>query len=393
MSNTSVKTFSSTDPGALVLSGTPGSLLAILKTYLVDGRGAGSVQGITVAGGVATATYATGHPFAVNSIGLFAGAVPAGLNGEQRILTTAANSVTFAAPGVPDGVATGSMTSKLAAAGWAELFAGTVPNVGVFKSPDVMGTGMHLRVDDTGTTVGRVMGYEQMTAASSGVGSFPTAAQISGGGYWPKSDAANSTARAWTLFADSRKFYMHFVPYSTTAGVVGGVTFGFGDDLATRPGGDPYACSLASSFQSAIASMSAGAFDAPAVQTIALPRAFTGLGSSSLHAAYPYTGNAVAVSGADSTLGAFPSEVDGGLRLSKRFLIMTGGSPRCDLPGLYHVPQSGALSSFARGATIPGTGALAGRKLMSLNSTSSIGSASTQLNTGVTFVDITGPWR
>ena len=43
MSSTSVKTFASTDPGAPALSGTAGSQLAIVKTCLVDGRGAGAV--------------------------------------------------------------------------------------------------------------------------------------------------------------------------------------------------------------------------------------------------------------------------------------------------------------------------------------------------------------
>ena len=99
MSSTSVKTFASTDPGASALSGSAGSQLAIVKTCLVDGRGAGAVATLVVVAGIATANYAAGHPFAVGSVGLFAGATPVELNGEKRILSVSTNAVTFAAPG------------------------------------------------------------------------------------------------------------------------------------------------------------------------------------------------------------------------------------------------------------------------------------------------------
>ncbi len=387
---TTVKTFRSTDPGAMILSGTPGALRDILKACLVDGPSPGAVQSLVVSGGVATATYAAAHHFVADRIALFSGATPAGLNGEQRILSApTANTCTFAAPGVADGAATGAITSRLAPAGWAELFAGTVTNVSVFRSPDVLGTRMHLRVNDAGATVARVIGYEQMTSASVGSGLFPTEAQVSGGGYWPKSDAASTAARPWVLIADSRTFYLHLCPFNNQ----GGVTFAFGDGIATRPGGDPFACFLASSFQPTLENMHTGGIDNIGVQTTAMPRDFTGLGSSALHAVGPYIGNGAAISGVDNWLGPFPSLIDGGLRLSGRLLAVTGSSPRCDVPGLYHVPQSGAFSAFQRDDTVPGTGVLAGRKLMALNTTNALSAVSTATNTGVSFVDITGPWR
>ena len=85
--STSVKVFASTDPGALVLSGTAGALSTLLKTYMVDGRGSGAVAPLAVAAGIATATYSAGHPFAVGCVGEFTGATPAGLNGQKRILS------------------------------------------------------------------------------------------------------------------------------------------------------------------------------------------------------------------------------------------------------------------------------------------------------------------
>ena len=160
MSSTSVKTFASTDPGASALSGTAGSQLAIVKTCLVDGRGAGAVATLVVAAGIATANYAAGHPFAVGSVGLFAGATPAELNGEKRILTASTTAVTFAAPGIADGAATGSITSKLAAAGWTELYPGTA-NVLALKPSVPEATGCVVRLDDSSAQNARVRAYEQ----------------------------------------------------------------------------------------------------------------------------------------------------------------------------------------------------------------------------------------
>lgn len=164
--STSVKVFASTDPGALVLSGTAGALSTLLKTYLVDGRGSGAVATLNVTAGVATATYSAGHPFAVGSVGEFAGATPSGLNGQKRILSVATNSVTFAAPGIADGAATGSITSKLASAGWQQVFSAT--NVTCLKPAVPEATGCVLRVDDTGTTNARVRAYEAMTDVGTG---------------------------------------------------------------------------------------------------------------------------------------------------------------------------------------------------------------------------------
>ena len=105
-------TFDSSQPGAPVLSGTAGALRTLLKACLVDGFGAGAVATLTVSGGIATATYAGAHPFKVGYVAQFAGATPAGLNGNKVILSATGTSVTFAAPGVPDGAATGTITSK-----------------------------------------------------------------------------------------------------------------------------------------------------------------------------------------------------------------------------------------------------------------------------------------
>lgn len=76
-----------------------------------------------------------------------------------------------------------------AAAGWAKEFSGT--NLAVYRAPS--GNRLRIRVNDTGTTVARVVGYETMTDVDTGVNPFPTAAQVSGGLYVRKSETADST--------------------------------------------------------------------------------------------------------------------------------------------------------------------------------------------------------
>ena len=72
-----IYTFDSAMAGAPVLSGSAGALRALLKACLVDGFGAGAVATLTVASGIATATFAGAHPYRVVTIAQFGGATPA----------------------------------------------------------------------------------------------------------------------------------------------------------------------------------------------------------------------------------------------------------------------------------------------------------------------------
>ena len=200
------KLLTSDMPGAPVLSGTAGSLIAVLDAVLVNGFGLVSVTGLTVTGGIATATVSAGHSMQVDSVGLIAGAAPAGLNGEKRILSIAGNSFTFDATGIADQTATGPITAKVAPAGWTKAFSGA--NLAAYKITPPEGTGFYLRVDDTGTTVARVRGYETMSDVNTGTGPFPTTADFAGSGlWWSKSNTASAGTRPWRIAADDRGFY------------------------------------------------------------------------------------------------------------------------------------------------------------------------------------------
>ena len=406
--DTSVKHFGSFMGAAMpVLNGVAGSMEALVYACLVTGIDTKALVSLTVSGGIATATYTGSHSATPESVVLISGVTGTltALNGEQRIAAKPnAGSVQFATA-APDGVASGTITMKMAPLGWLRPFSGT--NLGAYKSADPASTGMFLRMDDTGTQTCRVVGYESMSDITTGVGAFPLNTLIPGGGAWGKSAVANSNPVGWLLIGDGRNFYLHVSAYQGN-GVSGfdrftvGALRGFGDMIALRPSGDPYACALSaycdpSNPGSWVSYPTGGVFDNASSPQLYTPRNFSGLGSAYAMTSYPYTGLAATVSGLDSTFSSFPSRIDGRLRLSRRYLRSFDASfqePRCEVPGVLTIPQSTVAGQINHRDIVPATGELTGRKLMAL----SVGTAyssdpSVTGNTGVTLIDITGPWR
>ena len=384
--STSVKVFASTDPGALVLPGTAGALSTLLKTYMVEGRGSGAVATLAVAAGIATATYSAGHPFAAGSVGEFAGATPTGLNGQKRILSVATNSVTFDATGIADGAATGSITSKLASAGWQQVFSAT--NIACLKPSVVEATGCVLRIDDTGTTNARVRAYEAMTDASTGAGLTPLESQVAGGLYWPKSSAANATARPWIVIADERGFYLAVDPTGT-----GRYTLTYSGDIASLKSGDAYGYLLTGN-QSDQANASTvpdgccGYSGRSARGGAYLVRAHTAIGQSvaaqRLGAHHNGSTADVYAGTPGYSVGTYPNGSNNGLMTGALELHALG--IRGTLPGLLH-PVQDCGNAFATGAIVDGTGDLAGRRLMAIRTGPPASGTA-----GTVFIDITGPW-
>ena len=381
-------TFDSSQPGAPVLSGTAGALRTLLKACLVDGFGAGAVATLTVSGGIATATYAGAHPFKVGYVAQFAGATPAGLNGNKVILSATGTSVTFAAPGVPDGAATGTITSKAAPAGWQELFAGALANVIALKPSVVEATGCVLRVDDTGTINARVRAYEAMSDISTGVGMTPLESQAAGGLWWPKSATANATARAWILVADARGFYLAVAP-------AGGdrYTLLFAGDIASLKSGDAYGYLLTGNQgdQTNAYSVPDGCvgYSHRSARTGAyLVRGYTAIDQSTaaqrLGAHHNGSTADVYAGTAGYSLGAYPNGANNGLLTGALELHAAG--LRGTLPGLLH-PVQDCGASFATGATVDGTDDLAGRRLLAIRTGPPAGGT-----VGTVFIDTTGNW-
>lgn len=227
--------------GAPSMTGLAGSLVALLDACLVTGFGLGTLDSVVVAGGVATATRAAGHPFEVGTIVNVSGATPAGLNGDKRVLSSTVVAYTFDATGIADQVATGTIVHKAAPLGWEKPFAST--NLGVYRSPNVESTRNYLRVNDTinPSYYAQVIGYEEMTAHSAGTKPFPTSAMAASGGCWVKSVTSDSAPRPWVIVGDDRGFY-----FCSAWGSAGHTTHYFGD-INSLKSPDPYRCLLVAS--------------------------------------------------------------------------------------------------------------------------------------------------
>lgn len=389
-----VKNFSSLNSAAPVLNGVAQSVQQLLRAILVTGYGSKSVQSLSVTAGVATAAYATAHPYSAGMVLRTANAGVAAVNGESRILTATVSAVTFAVPGVPDGVVPGVITTDVAPAGWQEVY--TSGTVSVFKPGAVEATGCYLRVDDGATTVSRVVGYESMSDAVTGTGPFPSAAQVAGGNYWPKSNVADASARGWRLFADSRSFLLYVMP--SNGAQTHGVLLGFGDLVSNRSA-DHYGCMINGCDNNAASSATAqmgclGRVVAPGSATdgVYLARAASGIGSSRVArktSAYS-TGAAYSGTGGYSAHGLpYPNGADNSLRLSPVDLLVSGEGVRGVIAGLYHSAQSMG-DSFSTGDIVPGTGLYANKKFIALR----VGAPGAALDlAGSAFVDISDSWR
>ena len=383
-----VYTFDSSMTGAPVLSGTAGALRAVLKACLVDGFGAGAVATLTVAAGIATASFAGAHPYRIGTTTQIGGATPAGLNGQKRILSTTASAITFDATGIADGTATGTITHKVAAAGWQELFAGSVTNVLCLKPTVVEATGCVLRVDDTGTTNARVRAYEAMTDASTGVGPTPLESQLAGGLFWPKSSVASTLARTWYLVADERGFYLAVAPAGSDR-----YTLLYGGDIASLKSGDAYGYLVTGNEAdqanaSTVPNGCVGYSHRSARTGAYLVRAHTAIGQSTavqrLGAHHNGSTADVYAGTAGYSVGTYPNGPNNGLMTGALELHAMG--IRGTLPGLLH-PVQDCGNAFATGAIVDGTGDLAGRRLMAIRTGPPAGGT-----VGTVFIDITGPW-
>lgn len=377
---------------APVLNGTAGSLIGVLDACLVNGFDMRAVDSISVSSGVATVSISAGHTYEVDAIVLIAGATPAGLNGNKRVLSVTANTFTFDATGVSDGAATGTINCRMAPVGWQKAFSGA--NVAVYRSQDVTGTRGFLRVDDTAAQNARVVGYENMTDVNTGVNPFPTNSQRSGGLWWPKANSTATTARAWMLIGDQRTFYL-FVNTSTNGSTVMPDCFSmtFGDFNSTKSG-DAFSCYITGASSDISASTSTQAAALSYVGTGAtdgfVPRQFTSLGTSfQIPRLIEYFGVSNAFTGASGAY-TYPNPADNSFVLAPGILYENSNVLRGRLRGIMYPAHALTAASFNWRDKINGQGALANRKLIAVKTS---GASATSTATAVTiFFDITGPW-
>jgi hypothetical protein len=386
--DTSVKNFNNTMAGLPAFTGAIGSLIALIDAVGVNGFDLKTASSLTIAGGVATLLFTGSHSAQADTVIALSGITGAyaALNGEQKVTAATDAGVVRFATDLPDGTASGAITFKMAPLGMAKVFSDT--NRAAYRFLDPQGSGMFFYVDDTTTLNARVIGYEQMTDINTGVGPFPSALQ-----YWTKSGVATGTV-PWAVHGDSRILYFSNQPGIPVNGssYVGGFTRFFGDLIAKRSGGDAYACGLCYTTNTTWSTAHDGTVGGVSQLQVAMPRNYTGLGSVTSHAPFPYVGTSTLFSGQDTTMGAFPSPIDGALQLSKKYIAQASSAPRGDLPGFYSVPQSNLIAYYRHLSREQGADSLAGRALQAVTTTNAAGS-NLSANLGIAWFDVTGPWR
>lgn len=374
-------------PGAPVLSGAAGAMLTVLDACLADGWGLVTATSLVVSSEVATLTFASGPAAAVRvtiEVAGITGALAA-LNGKHRATSVSSNTVVFAAPGAADGTATGTITMKIASAGWEKAFTGT--NKRAYRSLDVSSTRLYLRVDDTATLNARWRGYEVMTDVDTGTGDFPTVAQQAAPGMF--AHKANNTTgnRKWMLIADSKRFLLLVQVHATYPSQYSPLIFG---DIVTFKAGDAYHCLINAATTDVTTAVSVGA----GLESIVnsgntsgrfLARSYAQIGGaiqSYTQAAGP--DRAASTSGA-SAFPAGPDVVNNAIYVAP--LLVNDGSVvsapyRGKVPGPLFVPQY-LGSGYSSGSIIDGQLDMAGRELLSVEYASS---------SQRYMIDITGPW-
>jgi hypothetical protein len=227
--------FTSADVGAPTLNNEGTSLLEIIRAIGITGYNARVVTSIAVTSGVAVATAAShGYTTQIGHLVLIEGAPEAALNGRKQPLTASTNSFSFAAPDVPDGIYTGTMSAKRAPIGLVELHTGA--DRAVFGRAAPQASSLLLRVVDAPGQHARA----QMLEAASDVDTFTGASPgVSGGFFWCKG-ANTTTPKSWVVVGNERGFYL-FTQRSTGTLLVPGW---FMDAVSVGPG-DPWACSVA----------------------------------------------------------------------------------------------------------------------------------------------------
>ncbi len=208
---------------------------SVIKACLVDGFGAGAVSSLNVSSGVATASL---RPIPI---------------GSGRWCWRHAGGPERAAARAVGGI---GLDHVRRAAGWTVQRQGRSPT----RWPPPAGKSCSwaswltpsscsplcprpLGVCCASTTraaTARVVGYESASDINTGTGPFPTAAQVGGGLYWPKSGTASSAARTWRCIASSRWLLLWIAPMD---GATHGCLFAFGDVLSYRSA-DAYGCAL-----------------------------------------------------------------------------------------------------------------------------------------------------
>ena len=299
--------------GAPTNTNAAGSTLAIIDACLNTGFNVVAPLSASVTSEVMTLTYAAAHGYG-DKVWIRLDGAPGG-SITQRASVTSTTVLTIPAPGFVDGTVIGTLSTRVAPAGWERVFSDT--NIGVFRSK-VIGPGstrFFYRFADTEAASNPRMlrGYEEMTDANTGIGPFPSEAQHPGNG-WSILRGANTTTRQWCVVADARACYL-FMTNDANNNIHSG--FGFGDFM-------PY--NSADTFNGFTLGSASSSFSLSANVTHYTPRAAAGTGTSASGAKQMLFANSGSL--------VYPSAIDGGTVFSRPLLVTQSSMPRGEWRGL-----------------------------------------------------------
>lgn len=256
-----------------------------------------------------------------------------------------------------------------AAAGWS--ISNNTSSSAVFQNA---GTGKSVKVTHAASTsYARVVGSE----ANDGIGPFfPTEVQMPGGGYIYLSSTTDGTARPWLIQADSKRFYMWIGAGATTAqGIttnsIYGQLFFFGDITPDR-GDDAFHFMVVHGIGSTNSSSQGASMTNAAGSSINghyLCRDISQTGGSK--PCGKIGDNSIAQVAVIGTGGVpYPDPAGGGMRMTPVRVAESNSVIRGAMPGLWCPLHNiaAAASNPAPGDTFTGTGALAGKTFLLLNS-------------------------
>lgn len=254
-----------------------------------------------------------------------------------------------------------------AAAGWTKSYSGT--NKAAYRQPSGSNQ-FYLRVDDSGTTLARIVGYESMSDVDTGTGAFPTETQFSGGLYVGKSNTADSTSRPWCLITNGK--FIYFLVNFTSATPPTGYGFMYGD-VHSYKSGDAYNTYICGGINTNIASHQIG--NLVGSNNVAATGNF-------MARSYTQTGTSIAVSklrdirGDATAIGygalPYPSPVDSSMQLSRILIHEPNIATRGYLPGAYQPLHQRPVNHLD---TFSGSGEFSGKTFIAvnMNSFSSVG--------------------
>jgi hypothetical protein len=382
-----VKWFSSDMGGAPVLSNTStassvgfDAIATVVKNCLINGFNVRTDATATITNGVATLTFPSNPAYLQHSIINITGASEALLNGDQRVLATpTATTLTIAVPGAANGTVTGTITTRVAAAGgWTAVNEGS--SAIAVRSNIVNGSvKLAYRINPE---------HNQPRFAFR---LLDSSGSIQYAERWDAFSNTINTARPWFFIVDAQTIYFWYNGASSSES--GGLTMlgEFRPVLAT----DIYTGALISGpmFQADV-TLGDGL---PRIGDVAGSRGACfrfadgtgGPGVQLIHQMESFWGGVQGYSGAvaNTATPTYPNGNGNGLILSRKSLSDSRGL-RGWCRGMYMSPQN-CHTSFAQRQVFDGQGYFAGRKMMALK----CGAANATTSQGVVFFDIDGPWE